>query len=291
VLDGVIVALAAAACFEWAYVVQAEQARGEPAEHELRLSLLTRLARNRRWAAGTALTGAGAALQVWALTLAPLTVVQPTLAAGLLALPFLARFRLGEHLRHVDQLGIAAIVGGVSLFAIFGPTKVGRSPAGTELEIVLGVLALVVLAPFALRGRGLTSRLSVAGAAAGDAVAALCLKLAADELHGGGLATAAAWGAGAIVAGVLALTAEMSALQRLRATQVAPVVVAAQVLIPVAVGLAFLGETWSATPGGGALLAAAMALVVVGGAVLSSSRSVEEIVAAEAPQHHLGGGG
>ena len=175
-LDGVLVALVAAACFEWAYVVQAEQARKESGELELRLSLMTRLARNWRWLAGLALTGAGALLQVWALTLAPLTVVQPTLAAGLLALPFLARFRLGERLRLTDQIGIGAIVAGVSMFAIFGPTEVGDNPAGAELGIVLGLLALTMAAPFALRSRGLPPQLSVAGAAAGDAAAALCLQ-------------------------------------------------------------------------------------------------------------------
>ncbi|MCW2989660.1 MAG: hypothetical protein JWM73_254, partial [Solirubrobacterales bacterium] len=149
-IDGVIVALFAAACFEWAYVVQAEQARAET--HGLHLGLLARLARNRRWLAGTALTVAGALLQVWALALAPITVVQPTLAVGLLALPFLARFKLGEHLRRADHLGIAAIVAGVSLIAVFGPTHVGRAPVGAGLAIVLGALGAVVLAPFALRG-------------------------------------------------------------------------------------------------------------------------------------------
>lgn len=289
-LDGVLVALMAAACFEWAYVVQAEQARKESGEHELRLSLMTRLARNWRWMAGLVLTGTGALLQVWALTLAPLTVVQPTLAAGLLALPFLARFRLGEHLRLADQIGIAAIVAGVSLFAVFGPTEVTDSPAGIELGIVLGLLGLTMLAPFALRGRGGPAHLSVAGAAAGDAAAALCLKLAADDLNASRLGLAAVWGAAAILCGILALTAEMSALQRLRATQIAPVVVAAQVLIPVAVGLAFLGETWSDTPAGGALLAAATVVVAAGAALLAGSHSVEEIVAAEPVEDDLGGG-
>jgi drug/metabolite transporter (DMT)-like permease len=290
VLDGVIVALCAAACFEWAYVVQAEQARAQPDERHLRLSLMTGLLRNWRWLVGTALTVAGALLQVWALTLAPLTVVQPTLAAGLLALPFLARFRLGEHLRRADHVGIAAIVGGVSLIAIFGPSDIGRAPAGAELGVVLACLAALLLAPFALRSRGATAHLSVAGAAAGDAAAAVCLKLAADELNGGRLGIALLWGGAGAACGLLALTAEMSALQRLRATQIAPVVVAAQVLVPVTVGLAFLGETWGSTPGGGALLGAALALVVAGGAVLAASRSVEDIVAAQAPQDDLGGG-
>ncbi|MFL5843193.1 MAG: DMT family transporter [Solirubrobacteraceae bacterium] len=281
-IGGVIVALCAAACFEWAYVVQAEQARTETSG--LRLGLLARLARNRLWLGGMALTVAGALLQIWALSLAPVTVVQPTLAVGLLALPFLARFKLGEELRTADHLGIAAIVGGVSLIAVFGPEEIGRAPVGTGLAVVLGALGLVLVAPFVLRGAG-----AVAGAAAGDAAAALCMKLAADELHDGRVGIALMWGLGAGVAGMLSLTAEMSALQRLRATQIAPVVVAAQVLIPVAVGLAYLGETWGDTPGGGLLLGAAVAVVVAGSTVLAASRSVEDVVGAEAPQDDLGG--
>lgn len=289
-LAGVLVALSAAACFEWAYIVQAEQARGQSQEQALRLSLMTSLLRNRRWAGGTLLTGVGALLQLWALTLAPLTVVQPTLAVGLFALPFLAYQRLGEHLSRRDGLGIAAIVTGVSVIAIAGSTHVGRSPAGVELGIVLALLIALTLAPFALRSRNMPARLSVAGAAAGDAAAALGLKLAANELHAGRVVMAVVWGGMGAACGLLALTAEMSALQRLRATQIAPAVVAAQVLVPVVVGLAFLGETWGSTPGGGALLSAAVAFVVAGGAILAGSHSVEEVVGVE-PEDHLGSGG
>jgi drug/metabolite transporter (DMT)-like permease len=224
------------------------------------------------------------------LTRAPLTVVQPTLAVGLLALPFLARSRLGEHLKPRDALGIAAIVSGVSLIAVFGPTHVGRAPAGTELGVVLGVLLVLVLAPFVLRSRRMPAQLSVAGAAAGDAAAALCLKLAADEFHADRPGVAIVWAVAGVACGALALTAEMSALQQLRATQIAPVVVAAQVLVPVTVGLAFLGEAWDHTPGGGVLLTAAVAVVVAGGAVLAASHSVEDVVAA-ALQDDVGGGG
>lgn len=289
-LAGVLVALAAAACFEWAYIVQAEQARGQPLHHRLRLSLLTSLVRNWRWAGGTLLTGAGALLQIWALTLAPLTVVQPTLAVGLLALPYLAHRRLGEHLRARDGLGIGAIVAGVSVIAIAGPTHVGRAPAGAELGIVLAFLIVLALSPFALRSRNMPAHLSVAGAAAGDAAAALGLKLAADQLHAGRIGMAIVWGATGAACGLIALTAEMSALQHMRATHIAPVVVAAQVLVPVAVGLALLGETWSSTPAGGALLGAAVIVAVAGGAVLAASHSVEEVVGV-APQDDLGSGG
>lgn len=289
-MAGVLIALAAAACYEIAYVLQALEARNESEEHGLRFSLLWNLAKNPRWAAATALTVAGAGLQVWALALAPVTVVQPTLAVGLLALPLLSRFVLKEHLTPHEFAGVAAIVGGVSIVAAFGPTHVGRQEADVELGIELAVLWALLLSPFALRGRDMPPQLAVLGAASGDAAAALGLKLAADELHRDNIGLALVWGVVGGAAGAFALTAEMTALQRLRATRIAPVVVAFQVLVPVGTGLAFLGDSWRGTPGGGVLLSVAVLVVVAGATLLSASRTVEEALGV-APEDHLGSSG
>jgi drug/metabolite transporter (DMT)-like permease len=290
VLAGVLVALGATTCYEIAYVLQAVEARAESDAHGLRLSLLTRLAVNPRWAAATLLTGVGAALQLYALSLAPLTVVQPTLAVGLLALPILARFVLHERLSRHELAAVLAVVGGVSLVAAFGPTHVGREQAGTELAVELAVLIALLLSPFALRARGMPAQLAVLGAASGDAAAAIGLKLAADRLHAGHVGTALLWGALGAGCGLFALTAEMTALQQLRATEIAPIVVSFQVLVPVATGLAFLGDSWRHTPGGGALLAGAVVVVVAGAVLLAASRTVEEVLGV-APEDDLGGGG
>ena len=289
-INGVLIALAAASCYEVAYVLQALEARNESNEHGLRFALLWNLAKNPRWAGATALTVAGAALQIWALSLAPVTVVQPTLAAGLLALPLLARFVLKEHLTLREFLGIGAIVGGVSVVAGFGPTHVGRSDAGGGIYAELAALWLVLLAPFALRGRDMPPQLAVFGAACGDAAAALGLKLAADELHRSRPGLAILWAAAGATSGAFALTAEMTALQRLRAPRIAPVVVAFQVLVPVGTGLALLGDSWRHTPGGGVLLALAVLVVVAGAALLSASRTVEQALGVE-PEDHGGSSG
>ena len=280
-LSGVVIAIFAAAAFETSYVLQALEARKESEEHAMRLGLLLRLIRNPRWLAATSLTVIGAGLQLWALTLAPITVVQPVLAVGLLALPLLSRFVLHEHLRHAELAGIAAIVGGVAVIAVWGPTTVGREEPSLGLYLLLGALGALLLAPFVLRNRKPSPHLGVYGAAAGDAVAAIGLKLAADELHAGRYGYAAMWGLLGVCAGAMALTAEMTALQQLRATQIAPIVVAFQVLIPVATGLLFLGDSWADTPAGGLLLAAAVLTVVAGAAILSGSRSVEEALGVE----------
>lgn len=289
-ISGVLIALGAAACYEVAYVLQALEARNESEEHGLRFALLWNLAKNPRWAGATALTVAAAGLQIWALSLAPVTVVQPTLAVGLLALPLLARFVLKEHLTLRELAGIGAIVGGVSIVAGFGPTHVGREDASAGVYAVLGVLWAVTLAPFALRGRGMPPQLAVLGAACGDASAALGMKLAADHLHRSEVGLAIVWALAGGAAGAFALTAEMTALQKLRAPRIAPVVVAFQVLVPVSIGLGFFGDSWRHTPGGGVLLGIAVLVVVTGAVVLSATRTVEEALGVE-PEDHGGSSG
>src|SRR4051812_9796162 len=91
-VPGLIAAVAAATCFETGYALQAPEARQVPRAG----ALLRRLVARRRWVAGTLLALAGAALQVLALSLAPVVVVQAVLALGLGGLLILARAVLHE---------------------------------------------------------------------------------------------------------------------------------------------------------------------------------------------------
>ena len=83
---GILLAAAASSCFNLAIVVQAREARAVGREHSMQLSLLGQLARRRRWLAGLALSALAVPLQTLALTLAPLSVVQPADAVGLVVL-------------------------------------------------------------------------------------------------------------------------------------------------------------------------------------------------------------
>ncbi|HEX2708534.1 MAG TPA: hypothetical protein VHM66_11065, partial [Solirubrobacterales bacterium] len=69
--------------------LQAMEARGVSGEHSLRVSLIGKLVRNRKWLGATALGLLGWPLEIAALLLAPLTVVQPCLACGLIVLLWL----------------------------------------------------------------------------------------------------------------------------------------------------------------------------------------------------------
>jgi drug/metabolite transporter (DMT)-like permease len=285
---GLVAAVLAAACYECGYVLQALEAREAPREDALRASLLVRLARRKRWLAGTALSLCGAGLQVLALAHAPVTVVQPVLALGLVALLVLAQTVLHERLDTPELVGAGAVIAGVALVGIASPGRSNDVTSVTALVLLLAPVAVVAVLPFLLRERAPLG-LAAAGAAAGDALAAVALKLTADAA-----ASSEAWLAllaalSAAVAGVLALTAEMSALRGLPASRVAPVVLSAQVIVPAVAAMVAFGEPVTAPLVVGVLLAGAGAgLLGASGAIARLRTGAGE---PEAVAHDGGGGG
>jgi drug/metabolite transporter (DMT)-like permease len=289
VIDGIAVAVGAAACYESAYVLQALEARQVGSGERLQASLLTRLVRRPRWVTGTALSIAGAVLQVLALTLAPLTVVQPTLALGLVLLLALSALVLHEPVGRREHVGVAAIVGGVAIIPIVAAPGLGGSGDALGVAVLAALLGGATAVPFVARVRLRDARLRVLAAAAGDAWAAIGLKLVADALHRGAPLVAAVWMASTALGGFLALTAEMSALQRIAATRVAPVVVSAQVLVPVIAGPTVFDEPWADTIPERLLLGAAIVTIVAGAVLLSGSRAVADVLVG-ADEHRVDGG-
>ena len=81
------------------------------------------LFRRARWLLGTGLSILGWPLQVLALLLAPLVVVQPALAVGLLVLMFFGERMLGEHAGRYEHMAMGAIVLGVVGVALFAPPR------------------------------------------------------------------------------------------------------------------------------------------------------------------------
>ncbi len=267
---GIALALGAAAAFEGSYVLQALEARRAAPADRPHLRLLSRLVRRPVWTIAIGLSGLAFALQVLALRDAPLSVVQPVLALGLVALLGLSRAVLGERVGRRELSGAAGVIGGVVVLVLAAPRRTGDASA-LGLAAAGIALAAVLVAPFVRRSNA--PRRLVAAATAGDALAALAVNEVARELTARPPA-AAAWAALAAGAGLLALTAETTALQRSPATVVAPVVLAGQVAIPVALAPLVAGESWAATPGGGVLVGAGLAVVVAAVAVLARSPAV-----------------
>src|SRR4051794_32377436 len=130
------------------------EARDVPSEHSLRVSLIGKLLRNRKWLGATLLGLAGWPLEIVALLLAPLTVVQPCLASGLVVLLWLGVTRLGEAPGRREYLAVGAIILGVAGVAWAAPDRTTDHAGSGAVAIALFLVALPILAPYALRRTG-----------------------------------------------------------------------------------------------------------------------------------------
>ncbi|MGN6557485.1 MAG: hypothetical protein ACTHLH_05690 [Solirubrobacterales bacterium] len=280
---GIAAAVVASLLYNTSIALQALEAREVPQEYGLRPSLLGQLLRNRRWLGATALGLLGWPFEIAALLLAPLTVVQPCIASGLLLLLWLGERRLGERPGRRELLAVGAIVAGIGGVAWAAPERTTNHAGAGAIALALVLVALPVLVPYLLRAPlrerparlGLLATLS---AGCGYAWTAIASKLLTDELAAGALLVAAVWLATAAASEGVALMSEMSALQRRPATNVAPAMFAVQVLVPVLLAPLIFGESWSETPLGGGALVAFIALAVAGTILLAGSKAVGAVI-------------
>jgi hypothetical protein len=276
---GIFAAVGASVLYNTSIALQALEARDVPHEHSLRVSLIGRLVRNRKWLGATALGLLGWPLEIVALLLAPLTVVQPCLVSGLVVLLWLGATKLGEMPGRREFVAVGAIVAGVAGVAWAAPDRTTEHAGTVAIAVALGLVAIPIVAPYLLRRRAATlSFLAVLSAGFGYAWTAIASKLLTDELAAGTLALAVVWLATALVSEGLALLSEMSALQRRPATNVAPVMFAVQVLVPVILAPLIFEERWSTTPLDGAVLVAFMAVALAGTMLLAGSRAVGAVI-------------
>ena len=243
------------------------------------MSLLRRLVRRPRWLLGIALGLMAFPLQTVANLWAPLTAVQPADATGLLVLLFLGARMLHEPVGRREVLAVVAIVVGIVVLTIAAPKRqVTQVDSGDVLLPMLAV-GVIALAPLAFRRWIRPNSMAVViGAGFAFALGAFCAKTVADALD------RHAWGA---VAGMLAVAAaasvigtltEQTALQRRPATQVAPIIFAVELIVPVALAVLVVGEDWRSSSTVGIL--AALVLVVGGAFTLGRAPTVARMLEA-----------
>jgi hypothetical protein len=275
---GIVAAIASSLLYNTSIALQALEARKEPDEHSLRPSLLGRLLRNRRWLGATAIGFLGWPLEIAALLLAPLTVVQPCIASGLVLLLWLGVRKLGEAPGRHELISVGAIVAGVTGIALAAPSRSTDHAGTAAIALSLALLAIPIALPYVIRARVAAVTFAVFGAGCGYAWTAIASKLLTDELAAGAILAGAAWLITAVASEGLALLSEQSALQQRPATRVAPVMFAVQVLVPVVLAPLIFNESWRDTPFGGAALAASVAVAVAGIVVLAGSRAVGAVL-------------
>jgi hypothetical protein len=269
---GLLAAVGASTFYSVGVALQAMDAKEAPAGFHLRIALVRRLLRGKRWLLGTGLSMLGWPLQVLALKLAPLVLVQPTLAAGLLVLMTASERMLGERAGRMEHVAMAAIVIGVGGIALGAPNRSTEYAGSFALYVVLGCLALVSLLPYALRlFHHPAPPVTILAAGLGFGLSGVATKLFSDALEKGQLQIGLGWAAATAAASALAALSEMSALQSRPAIQVAPIVFVTQTVVPVVLAFSLLGEDFPDTVPVGTALAAALALLVTGAALLARS--------------------
>jgi hypothetical protein len=282
---GALAAVIASSLFSVGLILQSLEARTVSSEHSMRLSLLTALVRRPRWVIGAFVMLAGFGLHVTALALAPLTVVQPALAAGLLVL-------LAAGLRDQDEragareiLGVAGIVIGVAGLAFAAPDRATGETDNGSIALALAALGTGVLVPQVLAvtrsrasGGGL---LATFAAGASYAMTGVTTKLVSDSLVEDRWLPALLWLGLTAATAALALIDQTSALQRRSVVEVGPIVFVLPVVIPVLLAPALVGETWDQAPHGVIPLGLSLGVVCVATAALASSPAV---ASAQAPE-------
>jgi hypothetical protein len=269
---GMAAAVAASTFYSLGVAIQAMDAKRAPHTEHLRLGLARDLLRRSRWLLGTGISMLGWPLQLAALLVVPLVVVQPTLAAGLVVLLWFARRLLHEHAGRREHIAVAAIVLGVLGAAITAPPHTTTHSGDETITIVLILLAVLASTPYLISiARRPAPSIVMIGAGLAFAWSGVATKLASDDLHNGHLWVAAAWSISTAGASAVGALSEMSALQMRPAIQVAPVVFVTQTVVPIVLAPLILDERFTDTPLSGAPLALSLAVIVAGAAALARS--------------------
>jgi drug/metabolite transporter (DMT)-like permease len=278
---GLAAALAASALFNVGIALQGIEARDAPKALSLRVSLLTRLLRRKRWLLGWILGIVGIAPQVLALADAPFVVVQPALASGLLILLVIGTRMFGEHVGVLEIAGVSAIIGGVALVAWGAPEHTEAHRGGLAVVAVVIGLTAAGFFPFAVRGtRWDTGMGAIVASGAGFAASNVATKLLSDDLGSGHYGVAAGWAALGLISGVAATITGMTAFQRRPATTVVPVSTAVQTFLPILLEPLFLREHWASARLDGAPILVGTLIALVGTLIVSRTRAVSGLSAA-----------
>jgi hypothetical protein len=281
-LLGLLAALVSGILYAAAVTLQALEAREAPESHQLRAGLLVFLIRRRRWVLGTALGVLGWPLQAVALALAPVALVQPALASGLIALLIAGRRVLGESPPRGAGLAVGAIVAGIALLAFEVPEKQSAHTNTTLVAITMTLIAILAIGPFLLRERARSMPVLLAFAAGAAYVwVALATTLLDDAIGRQAWLIALVWVAGVALLSGIGGVSEMTSFQLAPASRVAPIVFACEMVVPALLS-PIVNQHLGVAGSGLLVVLLGLALVAAGVTVLSRTRAVGALTSAAA---------
>ena len=266
-----VLAVSAACCLGFGFVLQQDAAQRAPLSDFLSPRLLLDLMHVPRWLGGIGLMVAGMVLGAIALGRGQISLVEPLLATNLLFALALSRRQNRQPLGHQGWAGLVLLAGGVSAFIVAGQPR-GGSAVSSPLRhwLIIGVMIGLALLLTAL---GKRFRLSVAdpvllALAAGllYGVQDALTRVSGQRLSAGGFAELfTGWQPyGVLLLGVTGLVLVQSAFETAPLRMSLPALTAAQPLAGIACGVGFLGDRLHTDTGALAWEAAGLAAIVAG---------------------------
>lgn len=256
------------------------QHRGAVRAPEIRFSHPLRSAaglfRSRWWAIGFAIATGAWLLHVAALAVAPLSVVETTISAGLVLLAWLAHRWFGVRVGVREWIGLGLCAGGLALLAATSGQP--SNPSGgysTEAMIpfeasAVGVGLLLLLSGSSRSARGSSGALLGVASGLLLGVANVAVKALTGTVLGDPLSILGPWTLVALIAGVGAFFALARGMQTTGAIPVIALTTVAANVVSVAGGILVFGDPVGADPLAVAVRAAAFAAVIAAAALMPS---------------------
>jgi hypothetical protein len=267
-LLGIGIATLAAALFAVGAVLQHEAAALSTTASGLSFR---RLLKRRRWMVGQTATMLGTASQVGALAVAPVAVVQPTLACTLVFGLGLRAVRNREVPLRRELASVALTTGGLAVFLLAARPATTADPSPPTVAILVAVaVSIVLVAGAALLGHGPRGAVAC-GAAAGIAagIGAVLISVGIHSLEVGGwvhaLAGVTVWGA--VVVGAVAILGGQQAYARGSLSWSLPALILFDPLAAVPAARLLVGERLE--PGSAAIWLPAAVVAAVGVVLLA----------------------
>ncbi|MCZ4608627.1 DMT family transporter [Streptomyces sp. Lzd4kr] len=279
-LQILILAVTAACCLGFGFVLQQNAAQKAPLSDFLSPRILLDLMKVPRWLGGIGLMVVGMALGAMALGQGEISLVEPLLATNLLFALMLSRRQTKKPLGRQGWTGLALLAGGVTAFIVAGQPTGGTAtsdPMRHWLIIGLMVGVALLLTAYAKRSR-LSSGPALLATAAGllYGVQDALTRVTGERFAEGGMAEVlTGWQPYAVVAlGLTGLILVQSAFETASLRMSLPALTAAQPLAGILCGVGFLGDRLRTDAGALAWEAAGLAGIVVGIIMLGTHRAM-----------------
>ncbi len=275
-------ALVAALLLNWAIYLQKKAVLDLP-EVKVKISwtLVKAFITNKPWMLAQIVNVSGFALYSVALALAPVSIVEPIIASGVVLLAYLAIKNLDEKPRRIDYFAMSASVLGVIFLGVSLAEGIPKDVLRHPLEIwfvAAGVLLLAVVIPIFMRGGTNNTQAAGLGISVGlfFGMAAVFQRLLMLNI-GHNWVLVGVFIVACIATYLPAFIILQAALQKGMAMVVAPIYNGLMEFVPIVLGMAVLNEGFPQSNVLKVLRILAFALILMGTVILSQRAEGDEL--------------